>query len=69
MLATLAETYKVQMLQGLKLPAAALFRMATLGNAQRLQMETEVGSLEEGKFADVIVLDPEATPVLAARHE
>ena len=28
----------------------------------------ETGSLDVGKFADVIVLDPEATPVLAARH-
>ena len=68
MLATMAETYKVQMLQGLKLSAQSLFRMATRGNAERLHLGREIGSLEAGKFADITVLDPEATPVLAARH-
>ncbi|MFO1032753.1 MAG: guanine deaminase [Hyphomicrobiales bacterium] len=68
MLATLAETYKVQMLQGLKLSAGTLFRMATLGNARRLHLQDEIGSLDVGNFADIVVLDPEATPVLAARH-
>ncbi|MBG1232623.1 guanine deaminase [Aestuariivirga litoralis] len=68
MLQTLGETYKVQMLCGLKLKATELFHMATLGNARRLKIELETGSLDVGKFADVIVLDPEATPVLAARH-
>ncbi len=67
-LQTLGETYKVQMLCGLKLKAAELFHMATLGNAKILNIAHETGSLDVGKFADVIVLDPEATPVLAARH-
>jgi len=68
MLQTLGETYKVQMLCGRKLKAAELFRMATLGNAKCLNIAHETGSLDVGKFADVIVLDPEATPVLAARN-
>jgi len=68
MLQTMAEAYKVQMLGGRKLKAAELFHMATLGNARRLRIDGETGSLDVGKFADVIVLDPEATPVLAARH-
>jgi len=68
MLQTLGETYKVQMLCGLKLKATELFHMATLGNARRLKIDAETGSIDVGKFADVIVLDPEATPVLAARH-
>ena len=69
MLQTMGEAYKVQMLTGKKLKAAELFFMATLGNAQRLKIEKETGSLDVGKFADVIVLDPEATPVLKDRHE
>ncbi len=69
MLATMAEAYKVQMLNGLKLSAQGLFRMATRGNATRLKLGEEIGSLEAGRFADITVLDPEATPVLAARHD
>ncbi len=68
MLQTMGETYKVQMLNGRKLKAAELFFMATLGNAQRLRIDAETGSLTVGKFADIIVLDPAATPVLEARH-
>jgi guanine deaminase len=69
MLATLGECYKVQMLTGHKPSAFELFRMATLGNAERLRMDDTTGSLSVGKFADIVVLDPCATPVLAARQE
>jgi guanine deaminase len=69
MLATLGETYKVQMLGGYKPTATELFRMATIGNAERLHINAETGSLATGKFADIAVLDPEATPVLKSRHE
>lgn len=69
MLATLGEAYKVQMLNGFKPQAAELFATATLGNAGRLHIGGETGSLEVGKFADIVVLDPEATPVLKSRHE
>lgn len=68
MLQTMGETYKVQMLNGYKPQAAELFAMATIGNAHRLHIATDTGSLDSGKFADVVVLDPEATPVLKARH-
>jgi guanine deaminase len=69
MLATLGETYKVQMLAGYKPLAFELFHLATRGNAERLHMSHEVGSLEVGKWADLAVLDPCATPVLASRQE
>jgi guanine deaminase len=69
MLATLGETYKVQMLTGYKPTAAELFAMATRGNAERLRIGHETGSIEVGKFADLVVLDPRATPVLASRQE
>lgn len=69
MLATLGEAYKVQMLTGYKPTAAELFAMATRGNAERLKIGHETGSIEVGKFADLVVLDPTATPVLASRQE
>ena len=69
MLATLGEAYKVQMLAGYKLSAADLFAMATRGNAERLRIGHETGSLEAGKYADLVLLDPRATPVLASRQE
>ena len=68
MLQTMGETYKVQMLNQRKLKAAELFFMATLGNARALRIDSETGSLTLGKYADIIVLNPKATPVLAARH-
>jgi guanine deaminase len=69
MLATLGEAYKVQMLAGYKPTAHELFAMATRGNAERLKISHEAGALEHGKFADLVVLDPKATPVLASRQE
>ncbi len=68
MLQTLGEAYKVQMLSGRKLKATELYHMATLGNAKRLRIDEETGSLAIGKFADIVVLDPSATDVLAARQ-
>ena len=69
MLATLGEAYKVQMLAGYKPSAAELFAMATRGNAERLGIAHETGAIETGKFADLVVMDPRATPVLASRQE
>lgn len=69
MLATMGEAYKVQMLSGYKPGAAELFCLATRGNAERLGIGHETGAIEPGKFADLVVLDPCATPVLASRHE
>ena len=69
MLATLGETYKVQMLAGYKPTAFELFHLATRVNAERLGIGHETGSIETGKMADLIVLDPRATPVLASRQE
>jgi guanine deaminase len=67
MLATMAEAYKVQMLNGLKLSAVELFRMATAGNAGLLDL-ARTGTLGVGNYADLVVLDAAATPVLAARQ-
>lgn len=69
MLATLGETYKVQMLAGYKPSAAELFHLATRVNAERLHIGETTGALDIGKFADLVILDPEATPVLKSRQE
>lgn len=69
MLATLAEAYKLQMLAGYKPTATELFRLATRGNAARMGLGAEIGAIEVGKFADIAVLDPRATPVLESRQD
>jgi cytosine/adenosine deaminase-related metal-dependent hydrolase len=43
------------------MPALDVVEMATMGGARALHMEDHVGSLEVGKFADMIVLDHDST--------
>ncbi len=48
------------------LPAETVFRMATMGGAQVLNLHDRIGSLEPGKRADVVLLDtrrPGLTPL------
>ena len=69
LLQTLAEAYKIARLKGCSFSAFDGFYLATLGNARGLRLDGEIGTLDAGRWADVVVLDPCATPVLAARHE
>jgi 5-methylthioadenosine/S-adenosylhomocysteine deaminase len=50
------------------LPAREVLRMATIRGARALGLDAELGSLEVGKQADVIVIDA-AQPHLAPRHD
>ena len=68
MLRTLGEAYKVAMLSGRMPTAHDLFHLATRGNAARLGLDDEIGTIEAGRWADLVVLDPTATPILEDRH-
>ena len=67
MLQTMNEAYKVARLKGSYLPALRMFYLATLGAARCMQLEGTIGSFVAGAEADFIVLDPQATPLLARR--
>ena len=41
----------------------------TLGNAKALGLETDIGNLDVGSEADIVVLDASATPAMALRME
>jgi guanine deaminase len=67
MLRTAAEAYKVLQLQGQNLSPLDAFYLMTLGNARALGVQTAIGSFRIGNEADVVVLDPCATPAMAHR--
>ena len=61
-----ARLHKAAGLDPTAAPAKAVLRMATLGGAEALHLEEQIGSLEAGKRADVILLDlsgPGAVPL------
>jgi guanine deaminase len=68
MLATMGEAYKVAQLQSRPIDAVEAFFLATLGGARALALDDRIGTLAAGKEADMVVLDPEATPLLAFRN-
>lgn len=64
---TLADGYKMQALGGRRLTAWAALHAATLGAAQGLGLQQEIGSFEAGTLADVCVWDWACGPVAQAR--
>ena len=69
MLRTLAEAYKVQALQGVRLTAWKALHSATRGAARALHLEHEIGSLDAGALADVAVWDWAVGPVATRRDQ
>ncbi len=56
-------------MNGQSWPAAQMLYQMTLGNARALSLETRIGRIEPGFEADLVVLDPRATPAMAHRME
>jgi guanine deaminase len=67
MLRTMAEAYKVQALVGNRVTAWALLHACTRGAAQALHLGDEIGSLQPGSTADVVVWDWATGPVAERR--
>ena len=67
MFRTLDESYKVAQLAGHRLSPLKAFYLATLGSARALCLDDRLGSFEPGKEGDFIVIDFQATPLLARR--
>jgi guanine deaminase len=67
-LATMGEAYKVAQLDGHPIDAVEAFFLATLGGARALALDEKLGTLAPGHEADLVVLDPNATPLLAFRN-
>jgi guanine deaminase len=57
MLRTMADAYKVQAMQGVRLTAWTALYAATLGAARALGLDAEIGRLEPGTMADLTVWD------------
>ena len=67
LLRTGGEAYKVLHLLEQSLPAMRALYLATLGAAEALYLDNEIGNFVAGKEADFIVIDPGATPSTARR--
>ena len=67
MLQTLADSYKMQQLQGHNLSPEQSFYLATLGGATALDLDDKIGNFAIGKEADFLLLDPNATDLLKFR--
>ena len=66
-LQTLNEAYKVSQMNGLSLSPLSAFYLATLGGVRSLYLEDNLGNFLPGKEADFVVLDCEATDLMALR--
>jgi guanine deaminase len=69
LLATMGEAYKVAQLLGRPINAVEMFYLATLGGARALALDDRIGTLAPGYEADLMVLDPNATPLMAFRSK
>jgi guanine deaminase len=68
LLATMGAAYQIAQLNGRSLSATEAFYLATLGGARALALEDRIGTIAVGREADLVVLDPKATPLLSLRN-
>ncbi|MGO1190094.1 guanine deaminase [Vibrio casei] len=66
---TMSEAYKIMQLQQQKLHPIKSLYQATLGGAKALYLDNKIGSLEVGKEADFVVLEPNATTLMKFRMQ
>ncbi|HEY0818222.1 MAG TPA: guanine deaminase [Rhizobacter sp.] len=66
-LCSLQDAYKIQAMRGERLTAWKGLHAATLGAAEALQLDGEIGSLEPGRMADVCVWEWASGPVARRR--
>ena len=59
-----AKLHKLAHLDRRVMPARDVVEMATIGGARALDMEDRIGSLEEGKLADVVVVDVDSVHMI-----
>jgi guanine deaminase len=69
LLPVMQDAYKVAQLRGDGLSPTAAFYLATLGGARALGLEDRIGSFQQGREADLVVIDPGATPILRRRTQ
>jgi guanine deaminase len=68
LLTTMGEAYKVAQLRGEPIDAVEAFYLATLGGARALALDDRLGTIAPGYEADMVVLNPRATPLMAFRN-
>jgi guanine deaminase len=66
-LQTLNEAYKVCQMAGQRLSPMKAFYLATLGGAESMYLDQQLGNFVVGKEADFVVLDLQATPIMKRR--
>ena len=69
MLKTMDEAYKIQQLLGERLNPLESFYLMTRGNAEALGMADDIGTLDAGSTADLVVLNAASTPAMWLRME
>jgi guanine deaminase len=68
LLTTMGEAYKMAALNSNPLSAVKAFYLSTLGGARALALDDRIGTIQPGREADLVVLDPNATPLLKFRN-
>lgn len=66
-LMSMNEAYKIAQLKGFSLSSLHAFYLATLGAAEALGLEDQIGSLKTGMEADFVILDLKSTPLIDFR--
>ena len=69
MLRTLDEAYKIQQLENYSLNPLSSYFWSTMGNAECLGLQNQIGSIKTGSYADLIVLNSESTSLMRHRME